>query len=225
MFLSATHAETAIPVLKPWTGRPLPSSSHLHQTPQVLSLPSNKNDCSLPDLLALPHGTAPTPSQPCVNPHPPLIRRLATYTYTTTTRKLRMRRGYTYWITVGSMWTLRKKSITLSVRNLFLLTILNLIFQSNSPTFAHSSLFSHDHSSSKQDKTNQLTTQVHGNLKSSCCTGLYFHPISLRYSSSSPKSSNSSSSVISATWEATVSASPSSPLSDNRRVHSLNCVW
>jgi len=31
--------------------------------------------------------------------------------------------------------------------------ILNFIFQSNSPTFIHSSLFSHDHSSSKQDKT------------------------------------------------------------------------
>jgi len=33
-----------------------------------------------------------------------------------------------------------------------LLTILKFIFQSNSPLFPHSSLFSHDHSSSKQDK-------------------------------------------------------------------------
>jgi len=56
--------------------------------------------------------------------------------------------------------------------------ILNFYFQSNSPTFSHLSSFSHDHSSSKQDKTiHSLTTQVHGDIKCSCCTGLLSGPL------------------------------------------------
>jgi len=43
-----------------------------------------------------------------------------------------------------------------------LLTILKFYFQSNSPTFPHSSLLSHNQSSSKQDKTIHMATQVHG---------------------------------------------------------------
>ena len=58
-----------------------------------------------------------------------------------------------------------RTSPVLPVRNLLLLTNLNFIFQPNSLTFIHLSLFSHDHSSSKQDKTIHLATQVHGDIK------------------------------------------------------------
>jgi len=79
-------------------------------------------------------------------------------------------------------------------------------------------------------------TQLHGDIKCSCCTGLlsYSHPIPQQNSSSSQKSSNSaprdsplnsSSRVSSATRTATVPPSSSSPQSDSQRVYSQNWTW